>query len=80
MSGRAPDGSDRGPGVARCPLLPLEAADWVDIAGFLGVRKSFEVILLSLTFFVFDAAAVALGLGLGVVDFLEPLPPPPLPL
>ena len=62
-------------------MLPLEAADWGDFAGFLGILKSFEVELFPLTFFGFDAAAVALGLDLGPVDFLEPLPPPPpLPL
>ena len=61
-------------------MLPLEAADWVDFAGCLGIRKSFEVELFPLTFFDFDAAA-AVGLDLGPVDFLEPLPPPPpLPL
>ena len=79
MSGRAPDGSARGPGVARCPLLPSEAADWGDFDGFIGIRKSLLLVLFTLLF-DFDAAAVALGLGLGVVDFLEPLPPPPLPL
>ena len=57
MPGRTPDGSDRGPGIARCPLLPLEAADWVDSTGFLGIRKSFKVVLLPLTFLVFGALA-----------------------
>ena len=78
MSGRAPDGSARGPGVARHPLLPSEAADWGDFDGFFGIRKSLIEVLFPLLFdfldpldgFDDDASAEAL---------LEaPLPVPPL--
>ena len=56
MSGRAPDGSARGPGVARHPLLPSEAADWGDFDGFFGIRKSLiEVLVFTLLFDFLDA-------------------------
>ena len=58
MSGRAPAGSDRGPGVARCPLLPSEAADWGDFDGFFGIRKSLIVVLFTLLFDFLDAFGV----------------------
>ena len=57
----------------------MEAADWDDFVGFIGIRKSFEVEIFPLTFFDFDAAAAAVDEDDLVGDFLA-LPPVPLPL
>ena len=79
MSGRAPAGSDRGPGVARCPLLPSEAADWGDFDGFFGIRKSLIEVLVFTLLFDFLDALDGFNDDASAEALLEaPLPVPPL--